>query len=83
MHFLFISIDDDIDDEEFYDNQLEAYFKQLVLPGMLRGDNEGQELSECSTALKLSENGLNQVSLRYNSRLSIFKGFLSPCASDW
>uniref|UniRef100_A0A8C3J3T5 Centrosomal protein 192 n=1 Tax=Chrysemys picta bellii TaxID=8478 RepID=A0A8C3J3T5_CHRPI len=62
MHFC-ISIDDDIDDEEFYDNQLEAYFKQLVSPEVPRGDCERQELSECSTALKLPENGLKQVSL--------------------
>uniref|UniRef100_A0A674ISQ7 Centrosomal protein 192 n=1 Tax=Terrapene triunguis TaxID=2587831 RepID=A0A674ISQ7_9SAUR len=66
MHFC-ISIDDDddddIDDEEFYDNQLEAYFHQLVSPEVPRGDCERQELSECSTALKLLENGLKQVSL--------------------
>uniref|UniRef100_A0A674ITQ1 Centrosomal protein 192 n=1 Tax=Terrapene triunguis TaxID=2587831 RepID=A0A674ITQ1_9SAUR len=55
--------DDDIDDEEFYDNQLEAYFHQLVSPEVPRGDCERQELSECSTALKLLENGLKQVSL--------------------
>uniref|UniRef100_A0A8C4YAX9 Centrosomal protein 192 n=1 Tax=Gopherus evgoodei TaxID=1825980 RepID=A0A8C4YAX9_9SAUR len=55
------TVDDNIDDEEFYDNQLEAYFKQLVSPEVPRGDCERQELSECSTALKLPENGLKQI----------------------
>nr|XP_013797922.1 PREDICTED: centrosomal protein of 192 kDa [Apteryx mantelli mantelli] len=52
------STDDDIDDEEFFDNQLEAYFEQLVPPEMTRGDTNMQEFSECCTALKLSENSL-------------------------
>ncbi|KFZ62272.1 hypothetical protein N321_12491, partial [Antrostomus carolinensis] len=55
------STDDDIDDEEFFDNQLEAYFEQLIQPEMTRGDTDVQKLSECCTALKLSENGLFQV----------------------
>ncbi|NXB60176.1 CE192 protein, partial [Struthidea cinerea] len=55
------STDDDIDDEEFFDNQLEAYFEQLIQPEMLRGDTNLQKLSECYAALKLSENGLLQV----------------------
>ncbi|NXW05917.1 CE192 protein, partial [Fregetta grallaria] len=55
------STDDDIDDEEFFDNQLEAYFEQLIQPEMTRGDTDAQKLSECCTALKLSENGLFQV----------------------
>ncbi|NXS66386.1 CE192 protein, partial [Pandion haliaetus] len=55
------STDDDIDDEEFFDNQLEAYFEQLIQPEMTRGDTDIQKLSECCTALKLSENGLLQV----------------------
>ncbi|NXG06370.1 CE192 protein, partial [Sakesphorus luctuosus] len=53
--------DDDIDDEEFFDNQLEAYFEQLIKPEMIRGDTNLQNLSECWRALKLSENGLFQV----------------------
>ncbi|NXY46757.1 CE192 protein, partial [Ceuthmochares aereus] len=53
--------DDDIDDEEFFDNQLEAYFEQLIQPEMARGDANVQKLSECCTALKLSEKGLFQV----------------------
>ncbi|KAF1572142.1 hypothetical protein FQV11_0005916, partial [Eudyptes moseleyi] len=55
------STDDDIDDEEFFDNQLEAYFEQLIQPEMTRGDTDIQKLSECCTALKLSENGFFQV----------------------
>ncbi|NWQ93238.1 CE192 protein, partial [Burhinus bistriatus] len=55
------STDDDIDDEEFFDNQLEAYFEQLIQPEMTRGDTDVQKLSECCTALKLSENGLFPV----------------------
>ncbi|KAM9677262.1 centrosomal protein of 192 kDa isoform 3-T4 [Dama dama] len=37
------SSDDDIDDEEFYDDHLEAYFEQLAIPGMMYEDVEGQE----------------------------------------
>ncbi|NXY57569.1 CE192 protein, partial [Callaeas wilsoni] len=55
------STGDDIDDEEFFDNQLEAYFEQLIQPEMIRGDTNLQKLSECCAALKLSENGLLQV----------------------
>ncbi|NXX57814.1 CE192 protein, partial [Scopus umbretta] len=55
------STDDDIDDEEFFDNQLEAYFEQLIQPEMTRGDTDLQKLSKRCTALKLSENGLFQV----------------------
>ncbi|NXN08763.1 CE192 protein, partial [Indicator maculatus] len=54
------STDDDIDDEDFFDNQLEAYFEQLMQPE-LRSDADIQRLSERCTALKLSENGLLQV----------------------
>ncbi|KFQ71086.1 hypothetical protein N335_12401, partial [Phaethon lepturus] len=53
--------DDDIDDEEFFDNRLEAYFEQLIQPEMIRGDTDIQKLSECCTALKLSEDGSLQV----------------------
>uniref|UniRef100_A0A8C0EE93 Centrosomal protein 192 n=1 Tax=Bubo bubo TaxID=30461 RepID=A0A8C0EE93_BUBBB len=62
--FSSLSIDDDIDDEEFFDNQLEAYFEQLIQPEMTRGDADVQKLSERCTALKLSENGLIQVGLK-------------------
>ncbi|NXC94510.1 CE192 protein, partial [Certhia familiaris] len=55
------STDDDIDDVEFFDNQLEAYFEQLMQPEMIRRDTNLQKLSECCAALKLSENVLLQV----------------------
>lgn len=66
MNRIFSSLptDDDIDDEEFFDNQLEAYFEQLMQPEVARGDTGIQKLSECCTALKLSENGLLQVGLK-------------------
>ncbi|NWZ39449.1 CE192 protein, partial [Brachypodius atriceps] len=54
------STDDDIDDEEFFDNQLEAYFEQLIQPE-IRRDTSLQKLSECCAKLKLSENVLLQV----------------------
>ncbi|NWX87377.1 CE192 protein, partial [Nothoprocta pentlandii] len=67
--FFLLFLDDDIDDEEFFDNQLEAYFEQLVPPEMARGDTSMQELSKCCTALKLSENGLIQVGRRRDSSI--------------
>lgn len=67
--FSFLSLDDDIDDEEFFDNQLEAYFEQLIPPEITRGDINVKKLSECYAALKLSENGLFQVSLKWSPKL--------------
>ncbi|NXM92611.1 CE192 protein, partial [Oenanthe oenanthe] len=55
------STDDDIDDGEFFDNQLEAYFEQLIQPEMIRRDINLQKLSERCAALKISENVLLQV----------------------
>ncbi|XP_053323211.1 centrosomal protein of 192 kDa [Spea bombifrons] len=40
------SSSDDLDDEEFYDDQLESYFRKLLPPGMQREAIEGQEISE-------------------------------------
>ncbi|XP_062950196.1 centrosomal protein of 192 kDa-like isoform X3 [Cynocephalus volans] len=40
------SSDDDIDDEMFYDDHLEAYFEQLAIPGMVYEDLGGQEPPE-------------------------------------
>nr|XP_021515189.1 centrosomal protein of 192 kDa isoform X1 [Meriones unguiculatus] len=39
------SSDDDINDEEFYDDHLEAYFEQLAIPGMIyeAGEQESPE----------------------------------------
>ncbi|KAM9303176.1 centrosomal protein of 192 kDa [Morus bassanus] len=76
------STDDDIDDEEFLDNQLEAYFEQLMQPEMTRGDTNIQKLSECCTALKLSENGLFQESFRVPDTYQAVTGVDSGNASD-
>uniref|UniRef100_A0A8C4YAB0 Centrosomal protein 192 n=1 Tax=Gopherus evgoodei TaxID=1825980 RepID=A0A8C4YAB0_9SAUR len=75
------TVDDNIDDEEFYDNQLEAYFKQLVSPEVPRGDCERQELSECSTALKLPENGLKQENFQMPHIHQVATGMDSATAS--
>ncbi|KAM6148391.1 centrosomal protein of 192 kDa [Erethizon dorsatum] len=40
------SSDDDINDEEFYDDHLEAYFEQLAIPAMIYEGLEGQESPE-------------------------------------
>lgn len=86
--FSSLSKDDDIDDEEFFDNQLEAYFEQLIQPEMMRGDTTLQKLSECYAALKLSENlqvnckkGLLQVGLKFKAQhaqwlLNILSGYI-------
>ncbi|XP_009697373.1 PREDICTED: uncharacterized protein LOC104160839, partial [Cariama cristata] len=76
------SIDDDIDDEEFFDNQLEAYFEQLIQPEMTRGDIDIQKLSECCTALKLSENGLVQENFQIPDAYQAVTGVDSGNASD-
>ncbi|ELK15038.1 Centrosomal protein of 192 kDa [Pteropus alecto] len=49
--------DDDIDDEEFYDDHLEAYFEQLAIPGMIYEDLEGQEPPEKDFKLPTSDTG--------------------------
>nr|DBA24442.1 TPA: hypothetical protein GDO54_012093 [Pyxicephalus adspersus] len=40
------SSDEELNDEEFFDDELEAYFKKLRPPGMQRGVIEGQEIQE-------------------------------------
>lgn len=65
--FSSLFIDDDIDDEEFFDNQLEAYFEQLIQPE-IRRDISLQKLSECCAKLKLSENVLLQVCLKFKAQ---------------
>ncbi|XP_027741153.1 centrosomal protein of 192 kDa [Empidonax traillii] len=74
--------DDDIDDEEFFDNELEAYFEQLIKPEMTRGDTNLQKLSECWRALKLSENGLFQVNFEDSASYKAVTGVDSGNASD-
>ncbi|XP_050747670.1 centrosomal protein of 192 kDa isoform X2 [Gymnogyps californianus] len=76
------STDDDIDDEEFFDNQLEAYFEQLIEPEMTRGDTDIHKLSECCTALKLSENGLLQENFWVPDTCQAVTGVDSGNASD-
>lgn len=55
LFFLHLLIDDDIDDEEFYDDHLEAYFEQLAIPGMIYEDLEGQELPEKDFRLPIGD----------------------------
>ncbi|XP_036613779.1 centrosomal protein of 192 kDa isoform X2 [Trichosurus vulpecula] len=55
------SSDEDIDDEEFYDDHLEAYFQQLASPEMLREDQEEQEFPESSPTLRIANNHPSQV----------------------
>ncbi|XP_016052781.1 PREDICTED: centrosomal protein of 192 kDa isoform X2 [Miniopterus natalensis] len=47
--------DDDIDDEEFYDDHLEAYFEQLAIPGMIYEDLEGQKPPEKDFRLPIGD----------------------------
>ncbi|XP_008561316.1 PREDICTED: uncharacterized protein LOC103581206 [Galeopterus variegatus] len=60
------SSDDDIDDEMFYDDHLEAYFEQLAIPGMIYEDLGGQEPPEkdfklpTSDSSQANENSLNR-----------------------
>ncbi|XP_060056607.1 centrosomal protein of 192 kDa isoform X3 [Erinaceus europaeus] len=49
------SSDGDIDDEEFYDDHLEAYFEQLAIPGMLYEDLDEQDSPEKDFKLPVSE----------------------------
>ncbi|XP_021243334.1 centrosomal protein of 192 kDa isoform X2 [Numida meleagris] len=76
------STDDDIDDEEFFDNQLEAYFEQLIPPEVTRGDTDLEKLSERCTALKLSENDLLQEDFQGPDAYQAVTGADSGNASD-
>lgn len=65
------SSDDDIDDEEFYDDHLEAYFEQLAIPGMIYEDLEGQELPEKDFRLPIGDlslaNGNGSLNYKFQS----------------
>ncbi|XP_012427355.5 centrosomal protein of 192 kDa isoform X2 [Taeniopygia guttata] len=74
------STGDEIDDEEF-DNQLEAYFEQLIQPE-IRRDSNLQKLSECCAALKLSENVLLQEKFQDSTSYGAVTGADSGSASD-
>ncbi|XP_014793902.1 PREDICTED: centrosomal protein of 192 kDa [Calidris pugnax] len=76
------STDDDIDDEEFFDNQLEAYFEQMIKPEMTRGSIDIEKLSECCMALKLSEKGLFQENFQVPDTYQAVTGVDSGNASD-
>ncbi|XP_050013804.1 centrosomal protein of 192 kDa isoform X3 [Alexandromys fortis] len=54
--------DDDINDEEFYDDHLEAYFEQLAVPGMLY-EAGGQESPE--NVFKLPAHGNNILNCEF------------------
>lgn len=81
--------DDDIDDEEFYDDHLEAYFEQLTIPGMIYEDLEGQEPPEkhfklpTSDPSQANENGsLNCKSQSENNSSLIFRASHSSGKSE-
>ncbi|XP_072590946.1 centrosomal protein of 192 kDa isoform X9 [Vulpes vulpes] len=82
------SVDDDIDDEEFYDEHLEAYFEQLAIPGMIYEDL-GQEPPEndfklpTSDSCQANENGsLNYKSQAENNSSPISDGSHSSGSSE-
>ncbi|XP_072590947.1 centrosomal protein of 192 kDa isoform X10 [Vulpes vulpes] len=82
------SSDDDIDDEEFYDEHLEAYFEQLAIPGMIYEDL-GQEPPEndfklpTSDSCQANENGsLNYKSQAENNSSPISDGSHSSGSSE-
>uniref|UniRef100_A0A5F8G422 Centrosomal protein 192 n=1 Tax=Monodelphis domestica TaxID=13616 RepID=A0A5F8G422_MONDO len=66
-----LSKDEDIDDEEFYDDHLEAYFQQLAFPEMLSEDQEKQELPESSPAFRISIDHLSEVHLNQTSCVAV------------
>ncbi|XP_029446800.1 centrosomal protein of 192 kDa isoform X2 [Rhinatrema bivittatum] len=70
--------DDDLDDA-LYDEQLEAYFKQLVPPGMQRGDTEREELPEANAASLLANHDDDQVG---ESNMPSFRSGLEGGSSD-
>nr|XP_054099916.1 centrosomal protein of 192 kDa isoform X18 [Callithrix jacchus] len=65
------SSDDDIDDEMFYDDHLEAYFEQLAIPGMMYEDLEGPEPPEKGFKLPTSDlseaNGNSSLNCKFQS----------------
>ncbi|XP_018412330.1 PREDICTED: centrosomal protein of 192 kDa [Nanorana parkeri] len=53
------SSDEELNDEEFYDDELEEYFKQLRPPGIQRGVIEGQEIEEPKRASDMAINNFS------------------------
>ncbi|KAM9308329.1 centrosomal protein of 192 kDa [Gastrophryne carolinensis] len=57
------SSDEELNDEEFCDEELEAYFKNLQPPGMQRGIVEGQEIQEPKRTTYMEDFQMLQVRL--------------------
>ncbi|CAH2284707.1 Hypothetical predicted protein [Pelobates cultripes] len=70
------SSSDELDDEEFYDDQLEAYFKKLLPPGMQRGIIEGQEIAD---PRRVSYTTRNSIPTRTVNQESERLQFLEDC----
>uniref|UniRef100_A0A8D2JLW5 Centrosomal protein 192 n=1 Tax=Sciurus vulgaris TaxID=55149 RepID=A0A8D2JLW5_SCIVU len=62
------SSDDDINDEEFYDDHLEAYFEQLAIPGMIYEDLGGQDSPEKDFKLPSSDPSQANENSSFNSK---------------
>ncbi|XP_075070503.1 centrosomal protein of 192 kDa [Mixophyes fleayi] len=70
------SSSDELDDEEFYDDQLEAYFKKLLPLGMQRGVIEGQEIQEPKRSSYMALNSLSSKAKNQESeRLQYLEGY--------
>ncbi|KAM3928231.1 centrosomal protein of 192 kDa isoform 1-T1 [Leptodactylus fuscus] len=61
------SSSDELDDEEFFDDQLEAYFKKLLPPGMHRGVIEGQEIQDSKRSSYTTRNSFPPTGLKTES----------------
>ncbi|XP_044148782.1 LOW QUALITY PROTEIN: centrosomal protein of 192 kDa [Bufo gargarizans] len=57
------SSSDELDDEIFDDEQLEAYFKRLMPPGMQRGAIEGQEIQDTKRSSYMARNSLPSIKI--------------------
>ncbi|XP_040597591.1 centrosomal protein of 192 kDa isoform X3 [Mesocricetus auratus] len=64
------SSDDDINDEEFYDDHLEAYFEQLAVPGMIY-EAEGPESPENVFSLPANENSMLNYEFQLENNSSL------------
>ncbi|XP_031221807.1 centrosomal protein of 192 kDa isoform X2 [Mastomys coucha] len=64
------SSDDDINDEEFYDDHLEAYFEQLAIPGMIY-EAGGQESPENDFKFPANENSILNCEFQSENNSSV------------
>ncbi|XP_063779487.1 centrosomal protein of 192 kDa isoform X2 [Pseudophryne corroboree] len=70
------SSSDELDDEEFYDDQLEAYFKKLLPLGIQRGVIEGQEIQEPKKASDMALNSFSsRTKVQESERLQYLEGY--------